>query len=92
MTGAAPLPLAAVTGGTGFLGRHVAEALARDIGEKNGWPDLPELIDFELAEEMRGMQLQAMQQGGGQQQGGGEQETHGVRAGPDGPRTRARRR
>ncbi len=31
MSGEAP-PLAAVTGGTGFLGRHVAEALARD-----GW-------------------------------------------------------
>lgn len=32
MTGGAPPPLAAVTGGTGFLGRHVVSALARD-----GW-------------------------------------------------------
>lgn len=32
MSGTAPPPLAAVTGGTGFFGRHVVEALARD-----GW-------------------------------------------------------
>lgn len=44
-----------------------AEALARDIGEKNGWPDLPELIDFALAEEMRAMAMQAPEQGGQQQ-------------------------
>lgn len=38
--------------------------LAEQIGQKMGWPDIVDLIDFEMAEEMRAMNMQAMGQGG----------------------------
>lgn len=44
------------------------EILARQIGETMGWPDLVDIINFEMAEEMRGMNMQAMAQGGQPQQ------------------------
>lgn len=39
-------------------------ALAEQIGQKMGWPDLVDMIDFDMAEEMRGMNMEAMAQGG----------------------------